>query len=153
MPCYEAILKNPIIVSPTQTVSDVMKLLDQHKVSAAPVVDKSGVLLGIFSTKVLLKSLLPVSVAMADGVQLGVKISAAPGVAKRLAHVMPLPVTDLMDRKITTVAPDAPLWEGVDLLTRLGGSLLVVDEHMKFLGMITYASLLLALERLAHSSE
>ena len=149
MPCYEAILKKPVTVLPSQSVESVIQILEEHKVSAAPVVDEKGILQGVFSMKILLKNLLPVSVMMADGIQIDMKIGAAPGIVKRLAHVMPLAVSDIMDRKVTTVSPDTPLWEGVSLLTAKGGSLSVVDEKMKFLGMITYASLVGALEKLA----
>ncbi len=153
MPCHEAMLKKPVIVKPEQSVEDVLKVLESNKISAAPVVDDKGVLHGVFSMKILLKSLIPVSVTMGDGFQLDIKIGAAPGIAKRLAHVLPLPVSDLMDRKVTTVSPDAPLWEGVSLLTKHSGSLSVVDDKMKFLGLITYASLVGALERLAETSD
>ena len=153
MPCHEAMLKKPVIVKPEQSVEDVLKVLESNKISAAPVVDGKGILQGVFSMKILLKSLIPVSVTMGDGFQLDIKIGAAPGIAKRLAHVLPLPVSDLMDRKVTTVSPDAPLWEGVSLLTKHSGSLSVVDDKMKFLGLITYASLVGALERLAETSE
>ena len=153
MPCHEAMLKKPVIVKPEQSVEDVLKILESNKISAAPVVDGKGILQGVFSMKILLKSLIPVSVTMGDGFQLDIKIGAAPGIAKRLAHVLPLPVSDLMDRKVTTVSPDAPLWEGVSLLTKHSGSLSVVDDKMKFLGLITYASLVGALERLAETSE
>lgn len=153
MPCHEAMLKKPVIVKPEQTVEDVLRVMESNKISAVPVVDGKGIVQGVFSMKILLKSLIPVSVAMGDGFQLDIKIGAAPGIAKRLAHVLPLPVSDLMERKLTTVSPDAPLWEGVSLLTKHSGSLSVVDDKMKFLGLITYASLVGALERLAETSE
>lgn len=153
MPCYEAILKKPVTVSPTDTVEQVIAVLDEHKVSAAPVVDQNGTLHGVFSMKILLSNLIPVSVAMADGIRIDMKIGAAPGVARRLAHVKPLPVSELMERKVLTVRPDSPLWEGVSLLTSHGGSLSVVDENMRFLGLITYSSLVSALEKLSDTAE
>ena len=149
MSCQDAMLPEPIKVAPDMSVEDAIHLLESHKISAAPVVDGDGTLLGVFSMKILLQNLIPVSVMMVDGMRLDMKMGAAPGVGKRLAHVKPLPVSELMERKVTIVQATTPLWEAVSMLTKHGGSLSVVDEDMKFMGMITYASLVGALDRIS----
>ncbi len=141
MPCHSAITENNLYVGPNETVEEVLKKIKKAKVFAAAVVDEEGTFLGTFSEKVVLNNLIPVSVAMADGVQIDIKVQAAPGIAKRLAKVMPLPVYDLMDRKPAKVSPDDPIWQGVSTLTKSGEPLCVIDEKGKFLGMITYGSL------------
>lgn len=141
MPCHSAIVAKNVTVAPDETVEHALKAIKKGKVNAVAVIDGDGVFHGIFSMKVLLGNLIPVSVAVSEGVQLDVALPAAPGVAKRLANVKSLPVSELMDRKPQSVSPDAPVWQGVSLLTKNGSPLCVVDDKGKFHGLITYESL------------
>jgi len=151
MPCHAAISQKRVTASPNDTVEQVMKLAAKNKVSNIPILDEAGKLLGVFSLKVLLKNLIPVSVVMDSGLQMDIKVSAAPGVAKRLAKVKPLPVSEVMERKFNTVEPDAPLWEGVSQLTKHGSPVVVMDSFGKFSGIMTYNSLVAALEEMNDS--
>jgi len=152
MPCYAAVVKNDIRVLPDETVDHVLMLLEKSGNRAAAVIDRDGVFLGSFSLKILLKNLLPVSVAMADGVQIDVKVSAAPGVSRRLSNIKPLPVSEVMDRKPVTVLPDTPVWEGVGLLVKYGSPLVVVDGDTRmFHGLVTHESLVDNLENIPSS--
>lgn len=153
MPCHAAIVKKLITVSPDDTVEKVIAVLRKNKITAVPVVDKAGALQGFFSMKILLKNLIPVSVVMNDGVQMDIKVSAAPGVAKRLMKVKPLPVSEIMERKYVSVIPDAPIWEGVSVLISHGGPLPVIDESGKFTGIMTYDSIVEALEKIQDNGE
>ncbi len=146
MPCHSAIVKKNITSSPDDTVEAVLKAIKKEKVIASAVVDENGKFIGLFSMKIMLKDLIPVAVSMANGVKIDIKVTAAPGVAKRLENVKTLPVFELMDRNPITVLPDAPIWEGVSLLTKEGEPLSVVDNSGKFYGLITYASLVDDLE-------
>ena len=151
MPCYSAIVKKLVTVSPDETVEKALKSLKKSKVSAAPVIDEQGKYQGIFSYKGLLDSLIPVSVAVNDGVNIDMKVAAAPGVAKRLWNTKLLPVQDVMERKALTVHPDEPIWEGVAKLTQHGEPLIVIDEHDKLIGMITSASMIEELDNMENS--
>lgn len=148
MPCHSAVLKKNLTVSENDTVEDVLAAIQKDGVPAAVVLDDKDHFVGLFSMKILLKNLIPVSVAMSDGVEIDIKLTAAPGVAKRLSNVKVLPVLELMDRKPVSVAPDSPIWEGVSALTRHGNPLCVVDDQGKFHGLITYESLLNDLEKM-----
>ena len=146
MPCHSAIVKNGICVSPDDSVEDVMKTLKKSKAQAAAVVDDDGLFLGVFSLKILLKNLIPVSVAMANGIQVDVQVTAAPGVSKRLSNIKPLSVLEVVERKPTTISMDSPLWEGVGLLVKHGSPLVVVDGEGKYKGFVTHESLIESLE-------
>ncbi len=148
MPCHSAIVKKNITSSPDSSVEDVLKSIRKAKVHACAVIDDEGLFLGLFSIKILLKDLIPVSVAMAGDVRIDLKVTAAPGVAKRLENSKILPVSELMDRKPAIISPDAPLWEGVSLLINNGSPLPVVDNDGKFCGLITYDSLVEVLENI-----
>ncbi|MCB1591729.1 MAG: CBS domain-containing protein [Alphaproteobacteria bacterium] len=153
MPCHAAVEKKLTKLSPDQDVESAIALLKKNKINSAPVVGEDGGLQGLFSFKGLMRNLIPVSVAMTDGIKVDIKVGAAPGVAKRLGRVKPLKVSEIMDKKVMTVSPDDPLWEGVSLLTSHGGPLAVVDEKNKFLGLITYSSMLTELESMQDSAE
>ncbi len=145
MPCHIAIDKKILTVLPEDNVEKTLKAIKKSKAAGAAVVDEDGLLLGILSVKILLQNLIPVSVAMAGDVQIDVKLQAAPGVAKRYKNILPLTVSEVMDRKPCTVSPDSAIWEGVGLLSKYGNLLCVVDERQKYLGTITYDSLISAL--------
>lgn len=141
MPCYSAIDRKNVTASANDTVENVLRTMDKEGVKTAAIFDNEGDFIGIFSKNILLKNLIPVSVVTSGDVQIDMKIEAAPGIAKRLNKVMPLPVYDLMERKPTKVRLDDPIWEGVSQLTKRGEPLCVVDEKGKYHGMITYESL------------
>lgn len=147
--CRAAIIEKFLALSPDDGVEDALDMLKKSGMDMAPVIDETGTAVGIFSLPVLMKSLLPVSVAMTGGVQLDVKIPAAPGIARRLNKVHGLSVNDVMERKFTAIDPDAPLWEGINMLVAQGSPLLVADSRTgKAAGMITNQSALDALTRL-----
>jgi len=148
MPCHTAITKKSVTVTAEDTVAHALALTKKNQSSNAAVIDEDGKLIGLFSNKVLLKNLIPISVAMSDGVQIDVKVTAAPGVAKRLNNVKAHTIAQVMDRKPLTVNTDTPIWEAVSLLVKNGGPLCVVDSGEKFFGFITYRSLLEDLENM-----
>lgn len=147
MPCHVAVVENVLTVSESDSVEFVLKALKKAKADYAVVLDEGGIFLGIFCSKVLLKSLIPVSVAMADGLQIDVKVSAAPGVAKRYGNVLPLPVSEVMDRKPKRLLPDSPIWEGIAYLTKHSSPIVLLDDKGKFFGVLNYTSLLEHLAR------
>ncbi len=153
MPCHTAVVKDLLIVSPDDIVEDALQNLHKQNIAAAPVVDENGLLVGLFSMRSLLKNLIPVQVAMNDGVTMDIKVGAAPGVAKRLHKVKPLKVHEIMERKVETVRPDDPIWEGVSSLTRQEGPVAVVDENNKFIGLMTHSSMILELEDIQNREE
>jgi CBS domain-containing protein len=154
MPCNAAMIKKLITISADKSVEDALEILDTNKIDAIPVVGKDGKLEGVFSTRVLLRNLLPVSVTTGDSLHMDIKVGAAPGVAKRLKKVAPLKVGELMDRKANVVAPETPIWEGVNILVHHGAPILVVERGTgKLQGMITEQSMLDELERLQDKPE
>lgn len=148
MPCHTAISNVKVTAKLDDHVEDVLSSIREAGATLAAILDDEGILIGVFSYKTLLGSLIPVSVAMANGVQLDVKVTAAPGVAKRLSNVKTHSVSEVMNMKPLTVKLDTPIWEGVSLLTRHGGPLCVVDDNDKFHGFVTYSSLLRDLENM-----
>jgi CBS domain-containing protein len=149
MPCHAAITEKIVTATPNETVKTVLKRMRTKKTDIIPVVEDNGDLAGYFSSAQLLKNLLPIPVSMADGIQLDIKIPAAPGIAKRLHKVQNLPVSDFMKRRTHSVYPDTPIWEGVRLLMEHQEPVFVLEAGtQKLLGLMTESSAIAELERL-----
>jgi CBS domain-containing protein len=154
MPCHAAMMNKVTTLAPDTSVEDALKILDKHKIDTLPVVEEDGLFLGLFGRRILMKNLLPVSVAMSDGIQLDVKIPAAPGIARRLKKVMPLPIHEFADRKVPYVHPEMALWQCVSLIVQYGAPLPVLEtETKKFIGLISDESALSELIRLKSSED
>ncbi len=149
MSIQTAITKTFVSVSPGDSVEDALKSLKKAKIDSAPVLDEQGRLLGVFSLQILMKNLLPVSVPMNDGIELGITIPAGPGIAKRLNKVHFLNVADIMERKVNAITAETPIWEAINYLVQHGSPLVVVDyQSGKALGLMTSQSALDELNRL-----
>lgn len=153
MPCHAAIIDKALVLKETVKVEKALKALKKANAENAAVTDENGVLIGFFSYQILMKNLLPVSVAMADGIQLDIAIPAAPGIAKRLKNVMSLTLTQFIERKsFPIVYPETPLWEGINLIVQTNMPLTVIEpESQKYIGLITHESAYDELQRLQKS--
>ena len=152
MPSHAAITEQFLALSPNTEVEKALKELKKKKLESAIVINDKGQVEGTFSLQGVMKNLLPVSVAMEDGIQLDVTVRAAPGIAKRLRKVYPLKVSELMDRKVQAVAPETPIWEVINYLVSHNDLLWVIEpESGKCLGMITAQSAMDELKRLQES--
>ncbi len=149
MPCETAILTNVYTVKPDMSVEDALTYIHEKNVRAMPVIDDSGNLVGMFSLEALLKSLLPVSVTMDEGLQkLGFVVGAGPGIAKRLKKVQVQNVVDVMLKDIIVAHPSTALWEAIRLMVKYGSPIPVVEENSaKFIGIISEQSAMTDLEQ------
>lgn len=151
MPCHSAMMKNVLIVEPDETVEDILGKMKKKKAAMAVVLDDEGDILGYLDMPVLLKNLLPVSLSMQmPGQSLGgVVIGAAPGIAKRLRKVKPLAIESVMERNFNALAPNTPVWEGVQMLVELGSPIFVTEEGTaRYIGVMDELSALEELERI-----
>lgn len=155
MPCKDAMITNVIEIDPDQTIGQAIDILKSHSIRSVPVVDKDRKLVGYFSLHQLLKSLLPVSVTMEDGLQrLNFIMGAAPTVAKRLQTVKDHRVGEHMDRNIAVVSPETATWEALRLVVKYGSPLPVVDEKSGVLqGLMSEQSILNELEEVYKEME
>lgn len=156
MSCETAMVENVFTVRPDMSVEEALAYTEEKNIRSMPVVDDSGKLVGLFSLSVLLKSLLPVSVTMEEGLQkLDFVIGAGPGVAKRLKKAKKQKVQDVMAKQdVVVVHPATPTWEAVRLLVKYGSPIPVVIEDTGVLvGIISEQSCLLDLHRILDDLE
>jgi CBS domain-containing protein len=138
---------------PEMPVEDVLALMKKEGESHVAIIDTNGSLLGAFSYEILLKNLLPVTLAPGQGFSEGLTLTVAPGISKRLKKVEPLPVSEIMERKLNVVHPNTPAWEGIRALAEYGAPLFVVEpEGGKLSGVITGVSALEELQRMNSSA-
>lgn len=154
MPCHAALSEKFLALPADQDIETALKTLKKKKLEVAAVVDEEGRLLGSFGIRTLLKNTLPVSIAVGGDFMMDVKVPAAPGLAKRLSKVYPLPVEELMERKVNVVFPETPIWEAVNFLTQSNDPLFIIDQKShKPLGIIDLQSALDELNRLKDSEQ
>lgn len=149
MPCSAAMSEKLRTVLETETVEDVLRTMREQDIKAVCVLDEEDNFTGLFSYAAFLKHLLPVTVPTSQSSSMDMKIGAAPGIAKRLKKSLPLPVQTFVERKVSAVSPDTPIWEGVNKLLQSGEPLVVMDpESGRVTGMITAQSIFEELERM-----
>lgn len=131
-----------IAASPGDTAATVARLLSAHRISAVPVLDAKGTLLGIVSEGDLMR---PFGLAhslqrewwlalLAEGNDL------APEFATYIRNDL-RPVQDLMTTPVHTIAPGATLPEAADLLLRHKVKRLPVLSDGKLVGIVSRADL------------
>ena len=154
MPCETATLTEVFTVTPDMKVEDALAYIHEKNVRAMPVIE-DGKLVGMFSLEALMKSLLPVSVTMEEGLQkLGFVIGAGPGIAKRLKKVKLQTVADMMQKDVIVVHPSTATWEAIRLMVKYGSPIPVIEEESgNFIGIISEQSAMTDLENLLEEME
>ena len=136
----------PVSAGPTMSVREIAKLLLQHAISAVPIIDASGTLLGIVSEGDLIRRR---DVArderaswwlevLAEGQDLAPELLAYIHSGDRLAR-------DVMTREVITVEEQTPLLEVVRLLEQHGIKRVPVLRQGRVVGIVSRADLLRAL--------
>lgn len=138
MPCRDIMTQNMVRLAPDDNVESALQALADKKASIAVVVDPHDeTVLGIFSRRVVMNELLPVSVEMGGASMASVGVGAAPGIAMRYRNLKTTPVAALLSPSFNAIYPDTPLWEAISLILSLGEGLPVLDEDGKLLGVVT----------------
>ncbi|HEX7230079.1 MAG TPA: CBS domain-containing protein [Candidatus Binatia bacterium] len=126
MKVVDVMTRNPLSISPSETVAQADELMSQNGIRQLPVV-KDGALIGIITDRDL-RSFLSNS------------LLSAPEERER---ALGTEVNEIMTTHPLTVAPDDELQDAVELLLeeKIGG-VPVVDESERLVGIITYIDVL-----------
>ena len=143
MKAADVMVTKVISVTPDVLVQDVAYILLSNRISAVPVVDDNGQLLGIVSEGDLMRRAeagtgrhRPWWLAMLTGRD----IRAVDYVKEHSRKV-----TDVMTRDVVTAAPDTPLQDIATLLENNGIKRVPIVEDGKMVGIVSRANLLQAL--------
>lgn len=144
MPCSDALIKNVVSVRPDQTVGEAMRLFEERHFHSVPVVGDDGTLAGLFSLRTVLMKLLPIAASLGDGIEtLDFAVGASPGIAKRLRKLMPLKMSEVMEKNPVTLHPDTLTWEAIRIMAKHGSPIPIVEEKTnRFIGMISSQSMM-----------
>ena len=112
-----------------------MRLLDDHEITAMPVVDGAGHLVGVVSEADVLRDAVPADRRVHERL---VEITAPP------VH---LPVTDVMTHLPVSVSPDDDVAEAVELLVDTQIKSLPVVQFGRVVGMISRRDIIAVLAR------
>lgn len=123
-----------ITVSAQASVKDGLRLLDQYRVTALPVVATDGHLLGIVSEADLLR----------DAVRHDERTSLIP---HEHVHSQPRSVEDVMTTLSLTVSPDSDLSDAVELMTSTAAKSLPVVEKGQVVGIVSRSDIVHLLAR------
>lgn len=137
------VMTSPVItIKPTASVKDAVRLFLEHKISAVPVVDDQGKLVGIISEGDLLhRSEIGTSRHRPWWLVLmsGDQILAADYIKANARRV-----ADVMTRNVITAAPDTPLSEIAVMLEQHGVKRLPILRNGGLVGIVSRANLVQA---------
>jgi CBS domain-containing protein len=138
------VMTSPVLtVTPETSVTDVAKLLLERHISAAPVVDEAGHLLGIVSEGDLMRR--PESGTERHPSWWLTLISDPQDEAREYLRSHGLHARDVMSRQVISVAEDTPLQEIATLLEKYRIKRVPVVRDKKVVGIVSRANLLQAL--------
>lgn len=122
----DVMTKNPLVMTPAETIGQADELMTENRIRQLPVVDE-GALLGIITDRDI-RSFLAQSALVEP---------------EERAKVLRTNVREIMTAEPLTLAPDDDLREAVELLIeeKIGG-IPVVDQAEGLVGIVTYVDVL-----------
>jgi CBS domain-containing protein len=122
----EVMTLNPVTVQPATPVKEALRLLDAHAITAMPVVDRVGAIVGVVSEVDLVRQGLPHDP----------RAHMIPDLVSSIDP--PVCVREVMTRLPVTVSEESDLADAVELMTSTAvKSLPVVDDERRLVGMIS----------------
>ena len=148
MSCGKYIVQNVITAKPEEKVSVVLERIQRNGIRVVPVLEDSGNFLGLFSVHTLLGAVLPKSVTMDHGLDnVDFAVNSSPMIAEKLTAVMNSPISGLIDGNSVTVDEQTHTLEGMRLLYREKGPIVVIEKSTgKFFGLLTEQSMISILQ-------
>jgi CBS domain-containing protein len=132
----EVMTRQAVTVTRHTSVKEALALLERHRITAAPVLDRAGRIEGVVSEADLIRDLL----------EPDPRTHERPSVDEW--HARPQAVGDVMTTHPVTVSPNNDMAAAVDLMTTLGiKSVPVVDHDHHVVGMLSRSDVVRVLAR------
>jgi CBS domain-containing protein len=139
--------KKVVTCNVDQTVDEAAKIMIQNGFSVMPVVDSSGVLVGIVTESDFVGKEVKIPHALASIKQLFGQIFYFRDIESIYAQAKKMKLSEVMSRKPVTVTPSTSLTDIVNLLISKNLKRLPVVENQKLVGIITRKDLLRAFNK------
>jgi CBS-domain-containing membrane protein len=137
-----------VTIPPEASVEELARLLEEHRISGMPVLDKNGALVGVVTKSDLVQRSrdleLPPALNILD---LHLFLETPSGFKKRLEKLLGDRVQDVMTENPFTLAPDTPVNEIARFMTAKGVHTLPVLEEGKLVGIVGKLDLIRGLAR------
>jgi CBS domain-containing protein len=143
MKAADVMVTNVITVGPDAQVQDVARILLANRISAVPVVDSAGKLLGIISEGDLLRR--PETGTERRRSWWLESLTATETLAAEFVRSHSRRVTDVMTRKVVSAKPDTPLGEIAALLEKNRIKRVPIVDGGKVVGIVSRANIVQAL--------
>jgi CBS domain-containing protein len=143
MKASDVMVRDVITVGPEATVQDVAGLLIKNRISALPVVDRAGVLVGIVSEGDLLHR--PEAHTERRHSRLFWIFSSQEALAAEYVKSHSRHIGDIMTRRVITATPDMPLRDVAALLEKNNIKRVPIVSDGKVVGIVSRANLIQAL--------
>ncbi|MFO7633891.1 MAG: CBS domain-containing protein [Caldilinea sp.] len=146
------IMSSPAITVTAGThIPEVARLLRAHQISGMPVLDNGGKLIGIVTDHDLILRNAPVRepryFALLSG-YIPLKLEEHRHYKEQLRHTMAVTAGDMTEPGISTVAPDTPLEQAMELMLDPKVTMLPVVEEGSVVGVVTRTDLVRLIEKL-----
>jgi len=139
----DVMVSNVITVRPETSVREVANLLLTHRISALPVVDEAGELVGIISEGDLIRRA-ETDTERRRSWWLELLIGSTPLAAEYVkSHARK--VADVMQRRVITATPETPLRDIAELLEKNHIKRIPIVKKRKIVGIVSRANLVQAL--------
>ena len=143
MKASDVMVRDVVTVGPEATVNDVATLLLKHRISAVPVVDSAGALVGIVSEGDLLhRSEAGTERRHSRWLAL---FGSREALAQEFVRSHARKVADVMTRRVITAPPNMPLRDIASLLEKNGIKRVPIVENGKLVGIVSRSNLVQAL--------
>lgn len=131
-------------VPPDMNARQALRLLIRGKTSGLPVINKAGAVVGVFTEKEVMKSILPSYIKDVGAFIYGGDSKAE---LKKLSQLDRYRVKDLMRTEVPTVGPDTSLTEVSKIMVTRNERRVVVTQGKKAVGVITRSDVVRALAK------
>ena len=133
-------------ISPDINAKDALKILIESDMSGLPVIDRDGRLVGVFTEREILKTILPVYV---KDVGTFIYANDSKSELKKLASVEKFLVRDLMRKDVPTIDEEASLTETSKIMLTKSERRIVVMKNNRPVGIVTRNDVVRALAQKA----
>ena len=134
---HDIMTREVVTIRPEASVEELAKLLEEHRISGVPVLDQSGLLVGVVTQSDLVQRSrdleLPPALNILD---IHLFLETPSHFKKRLEKLLGGRVKDVMTENPHSVAPDTPVNEIARLMASKGVHTLPVLEAGKLVGIV-----------------
>ncbi|MBN2208205.1 MAG: CBS domain-containing protein [Candidatus Coatesbacteria bacterium] len=145
----DVMTREVVTVSPSTSLKALSRILEEHSITGAPVVDDEGRIVGIVSQTDVLFSQLPARIGNEDYDDIFDLFSASPEVGgSQVRHLRaPRWVEDIMTKHVVVASEDMSVLELASLLAEKGIHRVPVARNGKLVGIVSALDLLGALAK------